>query len=701
MATVDFNSMPQNLTDGARDKSVPDPILIAKQYPTHMPLWTLLMKKGPTSRVVCDFATAQQLFGAESFDPTSKYYTPATHFHNTVSGTGNQGVYQRLHHEDAKKSMMRIWLDILPVAVPLFERGEDGKYILDQSGNPIPTGETIPGFQRKIVKTPIGPQFGGEFGQASQMAGDQINPITGTQSQRFPFMDVPVSFVGAYGDDLGFRMWAPVVGSRVAPDTELLTVNKAYPYRFACLDRSSSSIQNVATIGGLQEITAVLKKDQFKASVNSQEISFDPRFFEQYNDRQRPGLASLYGPFEQVHVYHDHLERQLKRFYDAEKDYIGLGSDFDGSGYTDDDVGEIHLFNFISARSSRGVPYHSFLVNLTDANAEAFSDISAVWAEGGSDGDTSIDTHDRLVGAHMEQYGDSEAEVVDDVLGNPETDFYDAAYSSATKMKIATFIQHRKDTFLTWCLADASSAAPLDADQESSMAIALYTRGQMMPESTTFGTPGMRFKIVACDGRLISSTYRKRMPLALELAFKAARYMGAANGIWNSAQRYDNGDNANVTLFRDVNVTWRPPTARARDWANGMIYVQKKDMDQLFFPAIRTGYPVERSIFASYFNVRIATDLQRVAARVWAQFSGASQYSNEQFKKYVELYFNQQIQGKYDGRGVVRGYVSFTAVDEFNGYSWTLNIDFGGDMMKTKQYTLLTGYRRENMPAIN
>jgi hypothetical protein len=43
--------------------------------------------------------------------------------------------------------------------------------------------------------------------------------------------------------------------------------------------------------------------------------------------------------------------------------------------------------------------------------------------------------------------------------------------------------------------------------------------------------------------------------------------------------------------------------------------------------------------------------------------------------------------------------VSFTAVDEYNGFSWTLNVDVGGDVMKTVQYTLLTGYRRESMPA--
>lgn len=700
MASTDFTSMPQNLTDGFRDKSVPDPILTARQYPTFLPLWCLFMKKGPVGRVLADPATAEQLFGTESFDPSSKFFNHATLYRNTLAPTG-QAIYQRLQPADAKVALMRIWLDVLPMAIPQYQRGTDGKYLLDQAGNPQPTGTTLPGFTVKLVKTAIGASTGGEFGQASQMVGNQTNPVDATQSQRYPLFDIPVSSFGSYGNDLGFRMWAPVAGSRVLPDAELLTVNKAYPYVFACLDRSSDTIQNIQTISGVQEVTAVLKPNQYKASVGNQAISFDPRFFEQYNDRERVGIAPLYGPFEQVHVYHDNIETLLKLFYDAEESMIDQFSDFTGEGYTADDVGEIHLFNFIGGRSSKNVPYHTYLIDRTASDAEAFSDISAVWAEGGSDGDTSLDSFNTLVGNEISKYGDINNEVTEDRLGNPETDFFDSGYDTETKMKLASFIAVRKDTFLHWSLMDNQQTQTLTADQESSLAIALYTRGQMLPESTEFGTPAARFLIAGCDGKLIGSSYPKRLPLGLEIAFKSGQYMGAGNGQWNSAMSFSNGSRANVTMFRDVNVTWRPIAARQRDWANGLIYVQKKNTDQLFFPAIRTGYSVAQSIATSYFNVRIMMDLQKVADRVWAEFSGADQYSNEQFKKYVEAEFLRQTEGKYDKRGVVRGYVSFRAVDEFNGYSWTLNIDFGGDNMKTVQYTLLTGYRRESMPAVN
>lgn len=705
MATASLNSMPQNITDGVRDKSVPDPILTPKQYATHLPLWFIFAKKGPTNRVVADGATREQLFGTETFLPSSKFFNHQTQFSNTVNGKGNQGVYQRLVPPNAKKAAMRVFADVLPMAIPLYQRGTDGKIKLDATGNPLPVvgGLTTPGFKVKFVKTPIDTAHGGEFGDGAQMVGDQVDAGTSTQSQRFPLFDIPAESIGGAGNDLGFRMWAPVEGSRVPVDTELLSENKAYPYVFACLDRSSDTIQNIQTVAGTQEMTAVLKPDQVKASVGDQIVSFDPRFFEMYNDRERQGIAPLYGPFDRVHVYQDNLETLLKQFYDAEKTFIDAFSDFTGEDYATaaDGIGEIYRFNFVSGKSSKNVPYQSFLINRADNNAEAMSDISTMWAEGGADGDISLNSFDTLVAAEIAKYGDINQEVTENRLGNPESIFYDSGFSADTKMVLANFIAVRKDTFLVWSLQDAQQARPLTADEESSLAIALYTRGQMLPESSTFGTPAARFMIVACDGKLISSNYRKRLPLSLEIASKSAEYMGAGNGLWKSAFAFSNGKRAEVSMFNDVNVTWRPIAARQRDWANGMVYVQSKDMDTLFFPALRTGYSVAQSVLTSYFTVMVFVDLQKVGDRVWSEFSGADKYSNEQFKKYVEQEFKNQTEGKYDTRVELRATVSFTAVDEFNGFSWTLNVDVGAANMKTVQYTLLTGYRRETMPAAN
>lgn len=700
MATADFNSMPQNVSDGKRDKSVPDPILTAKRYPTHLPLWLIFGKKGPTKRMLADGAVREQLYGTESFMSSSRFFTHQTQYSNTVESKGNQAIYQRLKPEGAKVAMLRLWVDVLATQVPTYQRGTDGKFMLDSAGYPIPTGKKITGHILKHVKTGISQATGGAFGEAAQMVGDQIATTGGAQSIRLPIMDIPVSSFGSYGDDLGLRMWAPTTNSRVAADSEMLEVNKAFPYVFACLDRSSDSIQNVQTTRGVQEVTCVFKPGQVKASVGELPMSFDERFYDSWNDRERRGVAPLFGPFDAVHVYHDNLVTLLKMLYTAEAPHINAFSDFDGSGFTATDDGEIHRFNFVSAKSSKNVPYESCIINRSDANAEAMSDISAVWAIGGSDGDLSDESFNKLVRAEMTKYGSIEFEVAENRLGNPESIFYDSGFNFATKLTLVNFIAVRKDTYLSWCLTDAKGKK-LTAEEESSMAIALFTRGQMMPESSVHGTPACRFEIIACDGLLIGSTNRNRLPLSLEIASKSAQYMGAGDGLWKSEFAFSHGSRAEVSMFRDVNVTWRPIAARMRDWANGMVYVQEKDMDTLFFPGLRTGYSVERSVFTSRPNVLIMTDLEKVADRVWANFSGADSYSNEQFKKYVEAEFNRQIEGKYDARADIRPTVVFTAVDEYNGYSWSLNVDVGLEDMKTLQYTLITGYRRESMPAAN
>jgi len=691
MATSNFNSMPQNITYGIRDMSVPDPILVPKQYPTHLPLWFLFAKKGPTGRILADGAIREQLYGSETFDPTSKYFTHQTQYSNIVNAEGNQAIYHRLIPPGAAKSAIRIWVDVLPEAIPDYIRLPDGNYQLDSLGNPISSGNTVNGVTIKFVKTAI---TEAQMAQGAVMTGDQQDGA-GNWSQRYPFMDILASHEGVYGDDLGIRIWAPTANARIEPDTELIEDNRAYPYQIECLDKSGAIVRYFQTLFGSSGVTCVFKDDQIKRSV-VQSVSFDDRFIDSYTDLERPGMAPLYGPFGRAFLYKNNLDTLLTQFYSLEQPYATYpGTDFEDIG-----LDEIHRFNFISGKSSKGVPYYSYRINRIDANSEPMSDVSAIWLSGGNDGTIDSATLNGMVKQEIEKYGDINQEVTEDRLGNPESFFYDSGFNIDTKLALANFIAVRKDTFLVWCLQDAD-APTLDGSQESSLAIALYTRGHMLPESSEYGTPAARFMIVACDGKLIGSQDKQRRPLSLEIASKSARYMGAGNGLWRSAFNFSHGRFAEISMFRDVNVTWRPIAARRRDWYNGMVYVQKKDMDTLFFPALRTGYSVDNSILTSYFTALVFVDLQKVADRLWSEYSGSSEYSNEQFQKYLVRDFNVMIEGKYDKKVRIVPNVIFTAVDEYNGYSWTLSVDVGADVMKTVQYTLLTGYRRESMPGNN
>lgn len=687
---ANFNSMPENRAEGWNDVSVPPPVLIPRTKPSHLPLFLIFAEWGPTSRQLAVGGVRDELYGASTFLSHSKYFNHQTLFANTVNATGNQAIYQRIVSAGAKTAGMRLWLDVLKTKIPEYERGTDGNYLLDQLGQKIPTGEKIDGYRLKFVKTPM--NIGGDFGVAAQMQGDQTDPDTMAQSTRYPWLDIPAQFLGARGNAKGLRIWAPTSGTRVQPDQVLLDEHKAYPYVFSCLDNNVDTIQQIMTVTGVAEVSSVFKREVYVRQTNMQ-MSFEPRFYESWNDAERTGLPPKFGPFAQTHLYYENLERVLKMFYEAEVPFIDAFSDFTGEGDE-----EIHRFNFISGRSTRNVPYHSFEIERSAANSQQLSNISTMWAEDGSDGDTSLEEFDRLVGIEMEKYGNIDYQQAEDRLGNPESDFYDSGFSMDTKEKLFNFISVRKDTFVTM-VTHVAGGKTLTAEEESSVCTALFTRGQMFPESAEFASPAGRFMIVSGDAELIQSTYFKRVPLSLQLAQRAGEYMGAGDGRWRNAFNYSNGERANLTMFKNVNVTWRPITQRRRDWSNGMVYVQSKDIGLYFFPALRSGYPQDRSIFTSFFTVKGFVDLQKIADGIWADFTGNDKLSNEQFKKYIEEECYRRTEGKYDERFLLIFTVNFTLVDNNNGYSWTLNVDVGAENMKTVQNTILTGFRRDALES--
>jgi hypothetical protein len=686
-----FNSMPENRQDGWRDMSVPPAILVNRTKPSHLPLFCIFAEWGPLSRQMGDGAMRQELYGQDTFSPQSKFFNHQTLYANTVSAY-QQAIYQRVVSDDATAAAFRLWIDLLKTKIPEYERGTDGNFLLDGAGQKIPTGELIDGYRVKFVKTAISDITGGAFGQSAQMQGDQTDPDLLTQSVRYPWLDVPAQFVGARGNDKGFRVWAPVAGSSVTPDQDLLQNYKAYGYVFGCVDNNNDVVENIMTVGGFSSVTATFKRDVYSRERRLQ-MSFEPRFQNSWNDTDRVGMAPKFGPFAEPHLYYENLETVLKLLYAAEVPFIDQFSDFQDEGEA-----EIHRFNFIGGRSSRNVPYHSYEIVRTASNSQPLSDISTVWAEGGSDGDTSLEAFDKLVQAEIRKYGSIDYEVTENRLGNPESDFYDSGFSVETKEVLFNFIAVRKDTFLN-IVTHVAGGKTQNAEEESSLATALYTRGQMFPESTNWGSPAGRFQIVGGDGELIQNEYYKRVPLSLQLAQNAAQYMGAGDGRWREEFAYSNGERANLTMFKNINITWRPITQRRRDWNNGLVYVQSKDIGLYFFPALRTGYPTQNSIFTSLFTVKGFVDLQKIADGIWADFSGNDKLSNEQFKKYIEEECMRRTAGKYDERFLLVFNANFTQVDEFNGFSWTLNVDVGAENMKTVQTTILTGYRKDTLAA--
>jgi hypothetical protein len=695
MTATIVNAAPLTVMQGAQDKSTRQLVAEAEALPQHLPKVFIYAEKGPTEPQLVVGASRSKLFGENSFDLRLGWATHATVLSNAINSKANSQMLQRLKPLDAAPpASIRLMLDVLPCQVPVYQRNSDGSITLDVSGMPVPTGIEVAGFKGKWVVSQVITDVDGsdDFGNGAQVAGDQTDVATSTQSMRYPICDLVVPSFGTYGNNNGLRLWAPTSKSSIPLDDRLLTQEKIYPIRMACVSRAnaSSTVKVVETLTAEQFVDVCLKPDTIDRNTDKLVYAEDV-FIQAYENTTDPAYPPVFGPFGKMKLYSENIEALLGQFYAAEVPFIDSFSDFTGA------VGEEYSFNMISGMSSSAVPYTSFQLVTGASNSIRFSETATIYAQGGTDGTMNETLFAELVSAEMEGYADENSRLQDSAK-YPESIIYDSGFPLATKYALTKFIAIRKDTAVVLSTHDVNSPE-LTSSSESSIAIALRTRLQMYPESEFFGTGVVRGMVVGRSGKLSNSQYRKKLPLTIEIATKAAEYMGAGNGRWKSGFAFDSAPNNVVTLFTDVNVSFTPAVVRNKDWANGLNWVDQFDRRSLYFPALKTVYDNDTSVLTSFFTMMAVVELEKVGERCRRQFSGVSSLTNAQLIERVNEFVIANTQGRFDGRFIIRPDAHYTAADIARGYSWTLAIQIYAPNMKTVMTLSIESYRIEDLQA--
>lgn len=695
MTTTIVNAAPMTIFRGISDQSTTAALPVEDNLPTHLPKIYFFAKKGPTSPQLVSGDSLTTMYHADSFDLTKAWATHATVLTNTINSQGNAIMAQRLKPTDAgPEASIRLWLDLLPTSIPVYQRGSDGKYLLDADGNPTATGSTVQGFKAKWVVTQVTNDSNGDdtFGTASQMAGDQVDATTSNQSTRYPIMDLRAPYFGADGNNYGLRLWADSQETANPIDSRILSNEKVYPFRAAFVYRASSLSTPVVvdTQTASKYVDLCFKENTMDSNTEAQLFIGDV-LIQNYQSLDSVNTPPIFGPFSSIAVYNDNVTAILNLLYAAETPYFSQDGDFIGDG-TDK-----YLFNFLSGTSSTGVPYTSYIVDTSAANSVRMSSNSTIYAQGGSDGTMNETVLAELVATEIAAYGDANSSV-QDTARYPESFFYDSGFPLATKKALTNFIAVRKDTFLVLSTHDTQGVA-LTASQESSLAISLRTAAQLYPESDYYGTPVARCMIVGRSGRLLQSKYTKRLPLTIEIARKAASYMGAGDGKWKPGFSFDDGGENQVTMFTDVNVTFTPATARNKDWDNGLVWVQSYGLRSLFFPALKTVYDNDTSVLNSFFTVAACVELEKIGDRAWRRFTGSAKRSNAKLAADVNQFINDAVVGKFDSRFVITPKTYFTAADLQRGYSWTTDIEIAAPNMKTVATLSVTAKRLDSLTS--
>lgn len=687
--TTIVNASPQVILQGTNDQSTRAPVRTADAIPTHLPKIYIYAKKGPTTPQLVVGDDRSAMYHADSFDVRLPWANHATVLSNLINAEGNQCMYQRLLPVDAgPASNLMLSLDVLPTIIPQYTRNSDGSFATDSQGAKILSGSTAAGYTVKWVVSTRGTSTANGFGTATITAGDQTNATTQVQSQRYPIMELKASSIGAAGNDVGIRLWAPTNEVNTLVSQDLLTSQKAYPYFAAIIRRAdATSSPNIVQTTFSEQRTVITFKPNVIDPTTDSKLYIGDVLLDKYQNLTDPRFPAQYGDFGTLAVYDNNIETVLNLFYAAEFANQVPGGDFTGA----DD--EEHLFNFVSGQSSNGVPYNTFQILTTGANVVRPSEYTNIYAQSGSDGTMNDTLFAGLVADAVTEYGNINSQLMDTAT-NVESIIYDSGFPIETKKALCNFIAVRKDTFVV--LGTHTVGGPqLTASEEHSLAIALRTRLQLTPESDYFGTAVMRGMIMGRSGKLRDSQYTKYVPTTMEIAIKSARYMGAANGKWKSGKNFDGAPGSILDYMTDINVTFTPSTARNKDWDVGLNWVQAYDLRSLFFPALKTVCNDDTSVLNSFFTAMAICEINKVNERVWRFFTGISgaNLSNDQLVEKVNAKCTSLLQGRFDNRFIIEPAAYVSATDDQRGYSWTLPVKIYAAGMKTVMTTNVEAHR--------
>lgn len=692
MVTI-VSAAPRTYQKGIKDNSRRTVTAEREQIPTFLAKVYGFAKSGPLEPQLVVGNSRTLLYGAESFDERSKYATHTTVLSNVLNAKGNIQMFQRVLPKDAgPKATLRLSLDLLATQVPVYERTADGAIVKDENGLPKPVvpAETVPGYKARWVVTQVP---AGEFGLATEKPGAMTDGAT--QSVLYPFKDVEVPYFGADGNNAGLRIWAQTAVGLDTLDERLLTEGKIYPFRMACLVRDDE-LSTGRVVGTTQSETSV--QVSFKPGAidrnTDMELYVGDVFIQAYESVDDPNTVPLRGPFGKLFAYDAAVEKVLRLVYAAEAPLVDEFSDITGTDVDD----ELYLINLISGVSSKNVPYHSFMLDTSGTDTVRLSENSVFYARGGSDGTMNEAVLAELVSEQVKEYANPNSELMNRVV-NCESIIIDSGFPLTTKYDIISAISIRKDIAVVLSTHDVLGET-LTPSEESSIAIALRTRLQLFPESEVFGTHVVRGMVVGHSGEFLDSKYPKRLPLTLEIAKKAADYMGAGDGRWKPGLSFSRAPLSEVTSFKNVNATFKPDSVRNSDWKNCLVWVQAFKRRSVFFPALKTVYDDDTSVLNSFFTMMACVELQKIGYRAWLQFTGVDDLTNPVLKREVEKFINDDVKDRFDGRFVIVPEVYFTQADLDRGYSWSTRIKIYAANMKTVNTLELEAYRLDDLVEV-
>lgn len=696
MATF-TNATPRVVFSGIRDRSRRALIRPDETYAQHTPLLRLFTETGPeaTTYVGDTDDGFAGIYGQLSLDPRSKFFNQQSLLALNLLGQGNGFYVKRLRPEDAgNPARIIVAIDMVRDMVP--------QQITRLSGFAYPTTTTLAGASSAVTLADVLVEGfkaritlildnDAEVGTQRVLPGNMTSSIDGTQSTMYPLFELPASFFGTLGNNLGARVWCPtsadIEGYDEATTDKFDT--RLFNFQFVELMEGSNTPTVVKTALGEDYVQVSFNQGVWSEASDRDLYAGDVLIQSYEDDGISSGQTPLYSPFSQIYIYEDEIARVQQLIFDSEMlanpAFVNL---IKGPGQID----------FLTMLNLDGDPYMTIQLEGALDGGVLLGKNATVFASGGLDGTTDFDEYVKLVDIQNTNFGQLDDQY-EDVARYQFGFLYDTGLPMASKYKMMQTLAKRQDLICMFTTYIETDTRALSTGDEVSRTIALMTRLKAFPESTLYGTPVARAQIVLQSGKLMAGGYSKRVPQLLDTAMKWAIYAGAGNGILRPGFEMDVSPNNQVTFIKGLNVPFFNARTASNIWQNGGTYSSTYDKRRQYYPCQRSVYLDDTSVLLSPLTVNICCVIMRLIHRIHAKFSGNATLTKEQLVARCDQEILDQTRDLFGARVDITPQTEITAADDQNGFSWTCTVTVAANNPRTVMDFKLETVRRETVTA--
>lgn len=689
------NAVPKVVFNGIRDLSRRAFIRPEITFAQHTPLLRLFTETGPThTTYVGDSDDGfAQIFGQNSLAPRSEFFNLQSLLALNLLGQGNGFYVKRLQPEDAGlPARIIVALEMVKDSVPKALVSLSGfnypNLVTDGSSSPlaITAEDFVEGYRARVVLIEDNQS---EIGTQRILPGTMISSVDGSQSNVYPLFELPASFFGKLGNNLGMRIWAPTQKDQDGYDEATAAKFKTRMFRIQFVELPSSGntpviiktkndedFVNVTFDGGVYS-------DTYDVDYGIEEVLIDAYA----DDGVESGLATLYSPFSEIYVYNENVQLVQEIIYEAEK-FVNPAIDAT--------VSSPSQIDFLTMLTDDGDAYQSIVLEGAMDGGVALGKNATIYASGGDNGTMDLETYASLVDIENTNFGDLGDDQYEDVATYQFGQLYDTGLPMESKYRAMQVLGKRRDLqYFFTTMVEGESRLP-SSSEEASRAQALMTRLKAFPESTLYGTGVCRAMIVLQSGKLVGGGYNKPVPQLLDVAVNWAKYAGAGTGALREGFEMDASPNNRVTMVKNLNVKFFGERTRNQLWLNGATYSTTYDHRSSYYPCLRSVYQDDTSVLLSPVTVNICCVIMRLIHKVHADFSGNASLTKEQLVERTDARILELCRDIFGDRVdiVPRTYIS--AIDDNNGTSWSCVVTVAANNPRNVLNFELQTIRREN-----